>query len=138
MPDISCHESLSEILDEAKKLIKNEVRSIVITTDKTKQGSFWQLLSQVEAYTATDIDPENDLAALPYSSGTTGLTKGVMLSHFNLVSNVKQLMGLSGGVSMAEDDVILVHLPLFPYIRHECPDESMHCRRCNSGHDAPF
>ena len=88
-------------------------RSIVITTDKTKQGSFWQILSQAEAYTATDIDPENDLAALPYSSGTTGLTKGVMLSHFNLVSNVEQLMGLSGGASMAEDDVILVHLPLF-------------------------
>ena len=37
----------------------------------------------------------------------------MMLSHFNLVSNVKQLMSLSGGVSMAEDDVILVHLPLF-------------------------
>lgn len=107
------HESLGEILDETKKLIKNDVRSIVITTDKTKQGSFWQLLSQAEAYTATDIDPENDLAALPYSSGTTGLTKGVMLSHFNLVSNVEQLMGLSGGASMAEDDVILVHLPLF-------------------------
>jgi len=107
------HESLSEIFDETKKLIKNDVRSIVITTDKTKQGSFWQLLSQAEAYTATDIDPENDLAALPYSSGTTGLTKGVMLSHFNLVSNVEQLMGLSGGASMAEDDVILVHLPLF-------------------------
>ena len=107
------HESLSEILDEAKKLIKNDVRSIVITTDKTKQGSFWQLLNEVEAYTATYIDPEKDLAALPYSSGTTGLTKGVMLSHFNLVSNVKQLMSLSGGVSMAEDDVILVHLPLF-------------------------
>ncbi len=107
------HESLSEILDEAKKLIKNDVRSIVITTDKTKQGSFWQLLSQAEAYTATDIDPENDLVTLPYSSGTTGLTKGVMLSHFNLVSNVEQLMGLSGGASMAENDVILVHLPLF-------------------------
>ena len=36
-----------------------------------------------------------------------------MLSHFNLVSNVEQLMGLSGGLSMTEQDVILVHLPLF-------------------------
>ncbi|HJO60352.1 MAG: AMP-binding protein [SAR202 cluster bacterium] len=107
------HESLNEILDEAKKLIKNDVRSIAITSNKATLGSFWELLGQSEAYTATNINPENDLAALPYSSGTTGLSKGVMLSHFNVVSNVEQILGLTGGASMAEDDVILVHLPLF-------------------------
>ncbi|SUZ47253.1 uncharacterized protein METZ01_LOCUS107, partial [marine metagenome] len=83
------HESLSEILNEAKKLIKHEVRSIAITSNKATRGSFWELLGQSEAYTAINIDPENDLAALPYSSGTTGLSKGVMLSHFNVVSNVE-------------------------------------------------
>ena len=36
------------------------------------------------------IDPDADLAALPYSSGTTGLPKGVMLSHRNLVANLVQ------------------------------------------------
>ena len=40
--------------------------------------------------TETDIDVMNDLACLPYSSGTTGLPKGVMLTHFNLVSNACQ------------------------------------------------
>ena len=59
------------------------------------------------------IDPEVDLAALPYSSGTTGLTKGVMLSHFNLVSNVQQLLGLTGLAKIVESDIVLVHLPLF-------------------------
>ena len=93
------HESLSEILKEAQKLIKNEVRSIVITSDRSTLGSFWELLGQSEPYTAIDIDPENDLAALPYSSGTTGLTKGVMLSHFNVVSNVEQILGLTGGAN---------------------------------------
>ena len=34
------------------------------------------------------IDPERDIAVLPYSSGTTGLPKGVMLSHYNLTSNI--------------------------------------------------
>jgi acyl-CoA synthetase (AMP-forming)/AMP-acid ligase II len=33
----------------------------------------------------------HDLAILPYSSGTTGLPKGVMLSHYNCVANVEQL-----------------------------------------------
>jgi acyl-CoA synthetase (AMP-forming)/AMP-acid ligase II len=36
------------------------------------------------------IDPANDLIALPYSSGTTGLHKGVMLTHRNLVANICQ------------------------------------------------
>ncbi len=38
------------------------------------------------------IRPKEDLAVLPYSSGTTGLPKGVMLTHFNLTSNIRQLL----------------------------------------------
>ena len=38
---------------------------------------------------AVEVDPE-DLAVLPYSSGTTGLMKGVMLTHRNLVANIEQ------------------------------------------------
>jgi non-ribosomal peptide synthetase component F len=35
----------------------------------------------------------DDVVALPYSSGTTGLAKGVMLTHKNLVANVAQTLG---------------------------------------------
>jgi acyl-CoA synthetase (AMP-forming)/AMP-acid ligase II len=52
------------------------------------------------------------LAALPYSSGTTGLPKGVMLSHYNLVSNVYQLIG-PNSVHLTGDDRILCFLPLY-------------------------
>jgi acyl-CoA synthetase (AMP-forming)/AMP-acid ligase II len=40
------------------------------------------------------IDPTADTAVLPYSSGTTGLAKGVMLTHRNLVANLRQIDAL--------------------------------------------
>src|SRR5579871_1136111 len=52
------------------------------------------------------------LAALPYSSGTTGLPKGVMLSHFNLIANVYQLVG-PGSAELSSADTILCCLPLY-------------------------
>src|SRR6478736_6901795 len=54
--------------------------------------------------------PSAHLAALPYSSGTTGNPKGVMLTHRNLVANVAQIRPLHG---MVADDVILAVLPFF-------------------------
>ena len=59
-----------------------------------------------------DQSSEKSLAALPYSSGTTGLPKGVMLSHYNLVANIYQLLGPHGTV-LNPDDKILCCLPLY-------------------------
>jgi long-chain acyl-CoA synthetase len=52
------------------------------------------------------------LAGLPYSSGTTGLPKGVMLSHLNLVANIFQLVG-PDAYPLTPDDVLLCFLPLY-------------------------
>ena len=54
--------------------------------------------------------PSSHLAALPYSSGTTGYPKGVMLTHRNLVANVAQIRPLHG---MVTDDTVLAVLPFF-------------------------
>ncbi len=56
------------------------------------------------------FDAETHLAALPYSSGTTGNPKGVMLTHRNLVANVAQFSSIQG---ITADDVIIAVLPFF-------------------------
>ncbi len=56
---------------------------------------------------------QETLAALPYSSGTTGLPKGVMLSHYNLLSNVFQFLAEGQLRGLREDDVALCFLPLY-------------------------
>jgi acyl-CoA synthetase (AMP-forming)/AMP-acid ligase II len=54
-----------------------------------------------------DLD---DVVALPYSSGTTGLAKGVMLTHRNLVSNIEQTHATVG---LDADDSFVAVLPFF-------------------------
>jgi acyl-CoA synthetase (AMP-forming)/AMP-acid ligase II len=57
-----------------------------------------------------EIDPREDVVAIPYSSGTTGPPKGVMLTHRNLVANLLQM----GPVERTgEDDTTLAALPFF-------------------------
>ncbi|MGQ0800058.1 MAG: AMP-binding protein [Pseudomarimonas sp.] len=56
-----------------------------------------------------DIDPDS-IAVLPYSSGTTGLPKGVMLSHRNLVANLVQMEHHLG---LGDDEVMVAVLPFF-------------------------
>lgn len=62
----------------------------------------------LEAQVPVDLDTH--FAVLPYSSGTTGLPKGVCLSHRNLVVNVDQVIA---GTSFEEGEVAAAFLPFF-------------------------
>ena len=52
----------------------------------------------------------DDVVVLPYSSGTTGLSKGVMLTHHNLVANILQTIVPA---QLADDETIIAVLPFF-------------------------
>ena len=60
-----------------------------------------------------EISPE-DTVALPFSSGTTGLPKGVVLTHRSLVTSVaQQVDGENPNLYLKTEDVLLCVLPLF-------------------------
>ncbi len=57
------------------------------------------------------VDPKNDVAVFQYTGGTTGLPKAAMLTHYNLVANVYQIIHWLPGLS--EKDVVSGILPYF-------------------------
>lgn len=78
-----------------------------------------------KSYQKAIIKPESDLAFLVYSSGTTGLPKGVMLSHRNIVANILQMhVGDGGNLSWnsgsdGKGDRVLGVLPFY-HIYGQC------------------
>ena len=60
-----------------------------------------------------EIDPGEDLAFLVYSSGTTGLPKGVMLTHHNIVANMIQNAVVSRSFIDWRRDKALGFLPMY-------------------------
>lgn len=71
---------------------------------------FASLLESDGQFPVVEINAREDLVALPYSSGTTGLPKGVMLTHYNLVANMCQMEGLD---YFSQHDTLICILPLF-------------------------
>ncbi|KAH1067875.1 hypothetical protein J1N35_032862 [Gossypium stocksii] len=88
----------------------------IVTIDAPPEGClhFSELTEANEdEIPAVKINPD-DVVALPYSSGTTGLPKGVMLTHKSLVTSVaQQVDGENPNLYFHKKDVILCVLPLF-------------------------
>lgn len=54
-----------------------------------------------------------DIALLQYTGGTTGISKGAMLTHGNMVANVLQATAWISPLSLTSDDIIVTALPLY-------------------------
>ncbi len=73
-------------------------------------GTWAECMRQSKSAFSTIPRQANDLAAILYTSGTTGHAKGAMITHGNLVSNAKTLASLW---EFSQDDVLLHALPIF-------------------------
>ena len=80
------------------------------TLDKAGLGTLTELAAASKPLAETTLRQDDDLAALVYTSGTTGRSKGAMLSHGNLRSNAEALARCWG---WRKDDVLLHALPIF-------------------------
>jgi acyl-CoA synthetase (AMP-forming)/AMP-acid ligase II len=86
------------------------IEEVFVFGEAENATPFAELLVDNGRATQVEINAREDLVALPYSSGTTGLPKGVMLTHHNLVANLRQMEGLC---YFYEDDTLICVLPLF-------------------------
>src|SRR5215469_5618472 len=95
-------------LDKAKEAAaKSRVEEVFVFGSAEGARPFTDLLLAGDQPPAITIDLRRDLVALPYSSGTTGLPKGVMLTHHNLVANLCQCEGMENFECFGEGDVTL-------------------------------
>ncbi|HLR22791.1 MAG TPA: long-chain-fatty-acid--CoA ligase [Pseudogracilibacillus sp.] len=94
--------------------IQKKEYKMVVKIEETEDTHYLKSVveSGSEDYTPIDVDPKEDLALLQYTGGTTGKPKGVMLTHYNLVSNVQ--MCTSWIYKLEKDqETVLGILPFF-------------------------
>ncbi len=94
------------VVRNVKKMIPDWNIPNSVTLRHAINDGKWQNLEDVELGHA-------DLAFLQYTGGTTGVSKGAMLSHRNMVANVLQMTGWMQQANIRDGEVIITALPLY-------------------------
>ncbi|OIJ69859.1 4-coumarate--CoA ligase family protein [Streptomyces mangrovisoli] len=104
--------TVSPLLETARRAaeLAGGVEEIFVCDSASGHRSVLDMLASTAPEPEVEIDPVEDVAALPYSSGTTGVPKGVMLTHRQIATNLAQLEPLVGA---EPGERILAVLPFF-------------------------
>ncbi len=107
--------TIPPLLDTARSVAgRTSIEEIIVFGEADGATAFADVIAAGMGSDASEPmgveDPREDLLTLPYSSGTTGLSKGVMLTHRNVVANIEQI----SSVGLVEpDDVVMAVVPFF-------------------------
>ncbi|MEV7678652.1 4-coumarate--CoA ligase family protein [Streptomyces sp. NPDC088341] len=104
--------TVSPLLDVARRSAElvGGIEEIFVCDRAVGHRSVLDMARSTAPEPVVTFDPGEDIAALPYSSGTTGVPKGVMLTHRSIATNLAQL---EPAVPMKRGDRILAVLPFF-------------------------
>ena len=91
----------------------NNISEVITFDGAPGTVAFKELLVDCDAFAPPSINAATDLLVLPYSSGTTGVSKGVMLTHANVVANLVQVRSMDGYKPTTADDTVIGVLPFF-------------------------
>ncbi len=95
-------------------LFRKKEYGIVVTPEQSTDTHIWSTMMKktTSDYKPVNVNPKEDLALLQYTGGTTGFPKGVMLTHYNLVSNTQMCQAWLFKAKQGEETVLGV-LPFF-------------------------
>ena len=103
------HLSTIEELEDSALSLTIKLDDLTIVNELTNHSYLQKIKQKIHTTKEQTIPSEDDLAAILYTSGTTGNSKGVMLSHKNLVTNA---LSTHSKIKILPSDVFLSILPL--------------------------